>query len=172
MLAYVFFHHPAQGVELRAYEEGLRRFHAALADEKPAGLMSSSTYRIEGAYSDWYLLEDSAALDPLNLAAVSGQAQAVHSVVANMATDFAGKLFTLVAGQLESHDFEIRFSKPVGTSYRDLYERLKPWIGRERVSLWRRMMVLGPAPEFCLLSPIDLALPFEMSPRTYSCDVV
>jgi hypothetical protein len=50
--------------------------------------------------------------------------------------------------------------------YPDLYELLKPWTDRAEVSLWRRMMVLGPAPEFCLVAPSELDLPAEMKPET------
>jgi hypothetical protein len=49
--------------------------------------------------------------------------------------------------------------------YPELYERLKPWTDRPEVSLWRRMMVLGPAPEFCLVAPAELQLPAEMRPE-------
>lgn len=172
MLAYVFFHHAAPGSDIATYEEGMRSFHASLAEAKPSGFVSSATYRSGGGYSDWYLVENSAALDPLNDAAVNGRVRPVHDAVAHVATDFAGKLYTLMAGQPSGQGFEIRFSKPSGTSYRDLYERLEPWSGRAGVSLWRRMMVLGPAPEFCLLSPTKLDLPAEMKPEVLTRELV
>ncbi len=165
MLAYVFFHHAAPGTDAAGYEEGLRRFHASLAEARPSGFLSSATYRAAGGYSDWYLVESSAALDPLNEAAVKGRALALHDAVAHAAVDFTGKLYMLVAGQPNGHDFEIRFSKPAGMSYPDLYARLQSWSSRAGVSLWRRMMVLGPPPEFCFLSPTELDLPSEMSPE-------
>jgi hypothetical protein len=165
LLAYVFFHRAAPGSDIATYEKGLRSFHASLAEAKPSGFISSATYRSGGGYSDWYLVENSAALDPLNDAAVAGRVRPVHDAVAHLATDFAGKLLMLMAGQPDSQGFEIRFSKPSGTSYRDLYKRLERWSGMAGVSLWRRMMVLGPAPEFCLLSPNELDLPAEMKPE-------
>jgi len=155
-----------------AYEEGLRRFHESLAQARPAGFISSATYRTGGGYSDWYLVENSAALDPLNEAAVAGRIRPVHDAVAHVATDFAGKLYMLVAGQPEGQAFETRFSKPAGTSYRDLYGRLEPWTMLDGVSLWRRMMVLGPPPEFCLLSPTELDLPAEMKPEVLSRELL
>lgn len=164
MLAYVFFHHAAPGTALAAYEEGLRSFHASLADARPSGFISSATYRSGDQYSDWYFVESSAALDPLNVAAVRGRAQSSHDAVARVAVDFTGKLYMLIAGRPDGQSFEVRFSKPSGMSYPDLYARLEPWSGRAGVSLWRRMMVLGPPPEFCLLSPTALDLPPEMSP--------
>jgi len=110
-------------------------------------------------------VENSAALDPLNVAAVSGRAKSPHDAVAHAAVDFAGKLYMLIAGNPDGQGFEIRFSKPSGLTYQDLYARLKPWSERAGVSVWRRMMVLGPPPEFCLLSPSKLDLPAEMKPE-------
>ncbi len=130
MLAYVFFHHAAPGTEIAAYEEGLRRFHASLAEARPPGFVSSATYRVAGGYGDWYIVESSAALDPLNDAAVKGRALALHDAVAHAAVDFTGKLYMLLAGKPNGQGFEIRFSKPAGMSYPDLYSRLRPWSGR------------------------------------------
>ena len=166
MLAYVFFHRAAPGVETRDYEAALRRFHAALAGDLPQGFIGSSTYRVGGAYADWYLVEGSAALDVLNEAAVSGARSASHDSVAHMATDGAGKLLALVSGSAATGAaFEIRFSKPAGMGYPELYDRLKPWTDRAEVTLWRRMMVLGPPPEFCLLAPSEIQLPAQMKPE-------
>jgi hypothetical protein len=165
LLAYVFFHHAAPGTDVAAYEEGLRRFHAGLAQSRPAGFISSATYRSRDGYSDWYLVEDSASLDPLNEAAVAARLRPVHDAVAHGATDFAGKLYVLVRGAPDGLAFETRFSKPAGMTYPDLYERLETWTALGGVSLWRRMMVLGPPPEFCLLSATELDLPAEMKPE-------
>ena len=86
-----------------------------------------------------------------------------------MSADGAGKLLALVSGRagVES-GFEIRFSKPAGVTYPELYERLKPWTDRAEVTLWRRMMVLGPSPEFCLTSPSEQILPAAMNPESLS----
>ena len=172
MLAYVFFHQAAPGTDVTAYEEGLRRFHASLAQVEPRGFISSATYRSDRGYSDWYLVEDSAALDPLNAAAVAGSIRPVHDAVAHSATDFTGKLYMLVKGWPDGQAFETRFSKPAGMGYDDLYERLEQWTMIGGVSLWRRMMVLGPPPEFCLLSPNELNLPAEMKPDVFAREPV
>jgi hypothetical protein len=166
LLAYVFFHRAGSGAETPVYEAALRRFHAALAAEPPPGFISSATYRIGNGYADWYLVNDSAALDRLNEAAVKGARSAPHDAVAHMSADGAGKLLMLRSGSLRTESgYEIRLSKPAGMGYPDLYERLKPWTDRAEVSLWRRMMVLGPPPEFCLVAPAELDLPPEMSPE-------
>ena len=166
MLAYVFSHRAASGVEAPSYEAALRRFHAALRSEPPPGFVSSTTYRIGNGYADWYLVDNSAALDALNEAAVQGARSAPHDAAAYMSADGAGKLLTLRSGSARTEPgFEIRFSKPAGLGYPELYERLKRWTDRAEVSLWRRMMVLGPAPEFCLVAPSELDLPQEMHPE-------
>jgi hypothetical protein len=167
LLAYVFSHRLSSSEVASVYEDGLRRFHAALAATPPRGFRSSITYRIGDGYSDWYLVEDSAALDRLNEAAVSGSAQPSHDNVARMSTDGVGKLLTLVSGVLRSEaGFEVRFSKPKGVAYSELYKQLDKWSASPGVSLWRRMMVLGPGPEFCMVSPAGLDLPAEMAPVT------
>lgn len=165
MLAYLFFHRPAPEVEVDDYEEGLRSYHAALAQARMPGFVSSRTYRIDGAYCDWYLMDGTAVMDALNSAAVSGPRAVLHDSVARRSVHGVGKLMKLAAGS-GGHDsqFEIRFSKPKGMGYPELYAKLEPWTGRAGTSLWRRMMVLGPPPEFCLLSDTEPALPADMDP--------
>jgi hypothetical protein len=166
VLAYVFSHRPAAGVDVADYEAALKQFHAALAGAPPAGFLRSSTFRVGDRYSDWYLIENSAALDELNHSAVSGPRTQAHNAAARMAVDASGKLYSLAGGEPSSSTgFEIGFSKPAGMSYADLYERMQPFSGRQEASLWRRMMVLGPAPEFCLIGPAEIELPREFRPE-------
>jgi hypothetical protein len=173
LLAYVFFHRAGSGVDAAPYEAALRRFHAALGAEPPPGFIGSTTYRIGTGYADWYLVDNSAVLDRLNEAAVKGARSAPHDAVAHMASDGAGKLLMLRSGSARTEPgYEIRFSKPAGMGYSDLYERLKPWTDRAEVTLWRRMMVLGPAPEFCLVAPAAHDLPAEMRPETLRRDPI
>ena len=165
MLAYVFSHRTGAGADIEAYEESLRSFHAALVGTSPDGYISSATFRVDDGYADWYLLADSAALDVLNAAAVSGARSAPHDAAARIAVDGVGKLFSLASGEpLTASGFEVRFAKPKGMSYADLYARLKPWTGAPGVSLWRRMMVLGPSPEFSIITASQVELPPEMQP--------
>jgi len=162
MLAYVFSHRAAGGVDLSDYEAALGHFHATLASAPPGGFLESTTYRVGERYSDWYLVENSAALDGLNLAAVSGPRTAAHDSAARMAADGVGKLYGLAGGETaHGPGFEIHFSKPAGMTYADLYERMQPFTAPPKTSLWRRMMVLGPPPEFCLVAPSELELPRE-----------
>ena len=166
MLAYVFSHRPAEGVDVVAYEGSLRRFHAELAKASLSGFIDSATFAIGAGYSDWYLLENTAAMDVLNAAAVSGARTSAHDSAARMSADGAGKLLSLAYGEPSMNEgFEVRFGKPAGMPYKDLYARLEAWTDAPGVSLWRRMMVLGPPPEFCLITPSMVDLPPEMHPE-------
>ena len=166
MLAYVFSHRPAGDVDVAVYESALKRFHAALASAPPSGFVRSSTFRVGDRYSDWYLVDGSAALDALNAAAVSGVRTPAHDAAARMAVDGVGKLYSLISGEpAAGPGFEIQFSKPAGVGYADHYERLQPYSGRPGVTLWRRIMVLGPPPEFCLIAPSEVELPHEYRPE-------
>jgi hypothetical protein len=160
VLAYVFAHRPAPGGDVAAYEDVLREFHQMLASSRLAGFVSSSTYRIGDGYSDWYLVESSAALDALNEAAVTGARAASHHAAARMAVDGVGKLLSLAGGQVApAAAVEARFAKPPGMAYDDLYASLEPLTASAGCALWRRMMVLGPPPEFCLTCPARVDLP-------------
>lgn len=169
MLAYVFSHRPASDADAQAYEDALRRFHSELAGGRPAGFVASTTYRFDDGYSDWYLVEDSAALDYLNEAAVSGARAASHDAAARMAAWGSGKLLSLAQGEADLDALhEIAFAKPAGMAYGDLYTMTAQFTAKAGVALWRRMMVLGPPPEFCLVarSPVHLPAQFTPEPRT------
>lgn len=166
MLAYVFSHQPARGVDVGAYEKALREFHHELASDRPAGFIASTTFHHDAGYSDWYLVEDSSALDVLNSAAVTGSRAPKHDVAAAMATNGAGKLYSLVQGKPDLESLhEVGFSKPAGMAYADLYARIEPFAAVPGAALWRRMMVLGPPPEFCLVAQASVELPSEFKPE-------
>ena len=104
MLAYVFWHWPRAGVPAAEYEDLQRRFHAALQAAPSAGFLGSRCLALAGApwaggggpaYEDWYLLEGSAALDPLNAAAVTASRQAPHDAAAAVADGGTAGLYTL-----------------------------------------------------------------------------
>ena len=79
MTAYIFWHRPYPDIETAAYEQALIAFHRDLAARGCAGFQGSATYRItetpwlgkQPGYEDWCFVESSAALDPLNEAAVT-----------------------------------------------------------------------------------------------------
>jgi hypothetical protein len=170
MLAYVFWHWRQSSVTAETYTGHLDTFHRTLAANKPAGFRRSVVFRIEDAdwlqtrgpaYEDWYLLDDSAAMDPLNDGAISGACEQPHNVVAREAAGGTGGLYRLRSGKegLSEARFAVWLAKPDGVSYRDFYEALAPLTAQPNVALWGRQMTLGPTTEFCLHSQNPIQLP-------------
>ena len=154
MLAYVFTHWPADSGRRDAYEAGVAGFHRELARVGSEGFERSLLYRVRGApwvgaefgYEDWYLVEGSYALDPLNEVAVSEHLRPAHDAAARAAGGGMGALYRLQSGVPKPASGAVSWlSKPAGESYPDFYRRF----GAEAV-LWRRQMVLGSATEFLL----------------------
>jgi hypothetical protein len=144
MLAYIFWHTPI--AEALEYEGALAAFQAGLRDAAPEGFRQCTSYRVGApwcdGYEDWYLVDDWAALGTLNEAAplVAG-----HGPVAAMSDRGAGGVYRLVMGESALDATQAAWiAKPAGTPY-DAWHAQLP----ER-SVWRRQMVLGPAPEYCL----------------------
>ncbi|HEU5169352.1 MAG TPA: hypothetical protein VFU46_02380 [Gemmatimonadales bacterium] len=168
MLAYLFWHWRGPHVDAAPYEQAQRRFHAALREAPPPGFLRSRTAALAGApwaggggeaYEDWYLLEDSAALDALNDAAVTASRRAPHDAAAALAGGGTGGVYHLRLGApVREPRFAWWFGKPAGTSYTALDELLRPVVERG-AALWCRHMVLGPAPEFCVQAAAPVALP-------------
>jgi hypothetical protein len=164
MLAYVFWHQRASNVAREEYQERLVAFHQILRERQPQGFVGSMILEMarlpwmtEGSevYEDWYLVENSAALDPLDEAAVTGICREPHNQVARLANNGTGGLYRLKAGTIDLVQVaEIRsatwFSKSVGMSYDKLYELLHQRQGETQGILWQRQMTMGPALEFCL----------------------
>jgi hypothetical protein len=175
MLAYVFWHWKRADVSAPDYEERLRQFHRALSDSPPPGFSQSAALALSGApwandggdaYEDWYLVQDSAALDPLNAAAVSASRQLPHDEAAARAAGGAAGLYRLRAGQaVRTPNVALWFEKPVGWSYRKLFAELEP-LTSNGAALWGRQMTLGPAREFCLHAAEALRLPHGIEAPT------
>lgn len=173
MLAYVFWHWPRQSVAEAEYQQAQREFHAALAESLPPGFLGSSCHRLAGAewagggaeaYEDWYLQENSAALDELNAAAVTAGRRAAHDRAAVLVAGGTAGLYQLQLGtHLPSAEAAHWFRKPEGWSYGTLLETLEPLVVESGGSLWMRRMVLGPTPEFCFrtMTPVRLPEPIE-----------
>ena len=172
MLAYVFWHWRADSLSAEHYEQMTREFHSSLAQRRPPGFLRSAAFAIppagwipetRGAVEDWYLIENSAALDGLDRDAVSPPHQQPHDAIAASVAGGAGGLYRLRAGELR--EAEVRsaswFPKPKGMSYPTFFRLLEPLTTDGRAALWGRQMVLGPAPEFCLQSsaPLDVPAP-------------
>lgn len=183
MLAYVFWHWPRPDIDRGSYVDHLGQFHQTLAANKPSGFQKSVLFRIENAnwlstqgeaYEEWYLLDDSAAMDRLNEAAVSGACEEPHNRVAREAADGIGGLYRLRAGQenLAAAKFALWLSKPNGVSYADFYAALQPLTSQPGVALWGRQMTLGPTTEFCLHSISPLQLPAGYTSYNIALNVI
>jgi hypothetical protein len=163
MLAYVFWHRPSAKVDRKAYEEWLVHFQSELARDKPPGFISAHSFRIETlpwlvdqpGYEDWYCVEGSWALDPLNAFAVAGHAKAAHDGVAAEMDHGHGGLFAHAAGDTVSSDRSSVYwlTRPRGIQWRPPLEALHARYPQTNV--WRRQMVLGAAAEFAVEVPGD-----------------
>jgi hypothetical protein len=173
MLAYVFWHRPADDISDDEYHRPLVAFHEALRRGAPPGFHRSWVMHAEGVtwlsfetrvHEDWYLVDGSHALDPLNDAAVTGACRDPHDRVAQRAAGGAGGLYRLHSGHAHPSAYAAWLTKPARTRYNEFYQRMQTWTAAEDVSLWRRQMVLGPTSEFCLTSPSPVSLPAEYTP--------
>jgi hypothetical protein len=167
MLAYVFWHRPARAVAAGDYEQTLIRFHRSLAHQPPSGLLGSCTLRAEslawlpdelsgfsaGGYEDWYVVEDWEALGVLEEAAVSHGHHDAHAAAARRSGAGTAAVYRRVEGRLapaQAHA-AVWVTRPHAGAELEPAELLADGLEPERVSLWRRCLVLGPAPELCVL---------------------
>jgi hypothetical protein len=174
VLAYVFWHRPRAGVEPRSYEESEITFHRSLAHSPPVGLLGTAAFRVpelpwpspEGpGYEDWYVLEDFAALGVLGEAAVGRGHRSAHDGAARRFGAGAGGLYALIEGdhsrlqqpgpELAGAPMAVWAGREPGTPMPAggwlIGELLGDGADPARLSLWRRQLLLGPAPEYCLL---------------------
>jgi hypothetical protein len=172
MLAYVFWHRPLAEDDAAAYEQALAGFHRSLARSRPVGMRGSAAFgpgalpwREPGraartdAYEDWYLLEDWAALGVLGEAAVGRGHRTSHDRAARGMGWGTGGLYRLIEGEIASG---AGLGAATGATWVSLPRGVRPGevggllgdgLDPARASLWQRQLVLGPAPEWCLLGP-------------------
>jgi hypothetical protein len=178
MLGFVFWHWPEPETRIPEYEQKLVTFHQALANSRVPGVRASATFRVAGApwlgpgrsgYEDWYFVDGYSALETLNLAAVTESRRASHDRVAQLAAGGAGGLYALISGSgdMGALTFVTWLTKPKGLAYADFYEMVRPWTDVTPTSLWRRQLVLGPAPEFCLMEDNPDELPSTLRPLRF-----
>jgi hypothetical protein len=147
MLAYVFWHRPGPDVDSNRYEEAQRTFHAALNFESACFRLDALPFDPGPGYEDWYLTENWHALGLLTEAAVDPARRPAHDhAAAEMAVGWGG-LYSLARGPAVIPDGAEWYEKPrlvpTETFLADLPE----------TTIWRRQLVLGPAPEICVAVP-------------------
>lgn len=179
MLAYLLWHRPQPAVAAADYERASEHFHRSLAHAPPTGFRGSALYRVGelpwlegGGYEDWYLVHDFAALGVLNEAAVAHGHRGAHDDVARRFGGAAGGLYGLLegcawpsgevsaatpassrsGGEAPAPAPAIWISRPPGAGRRGLAELLGDGMDPARSGLWRRSLVLGPAPEYCVIA--------------------
>jgi hypothetical protein len=174
-LAYVFWHWPRPEVPIDAYEAKIRSFLRSLNSAKPPGLIEGLSFRADALpwspqglnlYEDWYVVESFAALETLNEAAVGGDSRGPHDSIAKDYMKGAGAIFRTISGSLPLRESlqATWIEKPTGLSYQSYYDGLAKVVGSRRTDLWRRQMVLGPSPQFCVHSEEPLEVPGDFRP--------
>jgi hypothetical protein len=150
VLAYVFWHRPRQDVDRDAYEDALARFHGSLDNPSLAFRLTALPFGDgEPGYEDWYLAGDWAALGELNARAVDAAHRAAHDAPAGMSGHGWGGIYALLRGPAEPPAAARWQHRPPDES---------------AAAVWQRQMVLGPAPEYCVVEdPSDGRVPIRDS---------
>jgi hypothetical protein len=162
MLAYLFWHWPAEGADPDGYARDLLAFHDAL------GLPGSHSVRLRRApfddapspvFEDWYPVAGWAAIGELNERAVTGARRGPHDQAAAHAAGGAGAIYRRLTEDRPSQPLACAawLHKPAGRPY----DEFLPELTATGATVWQRQLVLGPAPEFVLLSaePLSLSWP-------------
>ena len=175
MLAYVFWHRPVSQADRSQYEASIVRFETELAKHPPPGFISAHTFAIgpvpwlsdQPGYEDWYLIEASWAMDPLNAFAVSGSVQPTHDSAAAQMDEGHGGLYAHVAGEpiTAAQSTVYWLTRPRGIQWRPPLEAMRA--RAPQANIWRRQMVLGSAGEFVVEVPDDgdIELPPQWTAR-------
>lgn len=167
MLAYLFWHRPAEGTDREAYEEAQQRFHRSLAARPPDGFRGSACFAAAdvrwldaggAGYEDWYLVDDWAALGVLRHAAIGTGHRTAHDAAARWAGAGTGSIYQLDEGLAGFGEPSAGVCTVWVTPARHGPELelvallLGDGMDRRQAGLWRRELALGPAPEYCLVT--------------------
>jgi len=149
VLAYVFWHRPKADVDLATYEAAQRAFHDKI--DVPSGCfrLAQLPFAQSGGYEDWYLVRGWAELGVLNDAAINAARRGDHDRAAGMAAGGWGSVYKLTRGPAEIPAGVTWCDKQRGQPTGDFLDAL------DADAIWRRQLVLSPAPEFCLSGSIS-----------------
>ncbi len=160
MLAYVFWHRPHAGTHAADYERRLNAFHSRLVAPSASFRTSALPFAEGAGYEDWYLVENWTELGELNTTAVSGAIKGQHDDVADVADEGWGGIYALVRGHPQPPLATRWVSKPERESYEAFLN------GVQAATVWQRQMVLGPAPEFCVVDDAETVPRISSASRT------
>jgi len=176
MLIYVLWHRN-DNTDSMDYESSLIKFHAQLNANETPGFIGSTISRSPtlpwlndngNILQDNYFLENSAALDHLNAAAISKACEHSHNQVATNSRDEKNGLYRHRIGlsqpQPVNHSYWI--SKPKNITHLALLESISNNIDEKTTSVWTRFMGLSFGPDFWIQSQIPLQLDLNI-PITY-----
>ena len=162
----MFWHRPRAGVDPAGYAAALTAFHERIGVPSWFALLERPPWsEAAGWYEDWYLVEDWNGLGRLNEAAVTGPRRAPHDAAAAQAGEGTAGIYGLVRGRPEPPAWAAWVAKPPELAYDAFEAELGAAAGAG--SVWKRQMVLGPTPEFAVLGPGPVPLPWpavETSP--------
>ena len=144
-LAYLFWHRPLADVESDDYEDALADFHASLEVVSAAFRLAALPFDPGGGYEDWYLVDGFAGLEALQAAAVADVRRREHDAAAARSAQGWGGVYALLRGEPEPPPATRWLAKPRGQSYETFLQTLAS------PTVWQRQLVLGPAPEFCVV---------------------
>jgi len=183
LFAYVFWHWPRPEISRDSYETKLTAFLHALSSEEPAGLVEALSFRVEALpwfpqrgnlYEDWYIVDNFAAIATLNETAIGGGARGPHDSIAKDYMKGAGAIFKSIKGDIRVRDarLAIWIEKGIGQPYQSYYDEVAKSVGDRKADLWRRQMVLGPSPQFCIHSEEVLEIPASLHPISSKLEVI
>lgn len=191
ILKFVLWTWPSATASAADFRDSRVKFHEVLAHTRVDGFLGSAMFAIDTApwagaflfenspwatghrtvYEEWYLFHGSAALDAINERVHEGPYKESHGkfLRQDLGGECAGLYYArkgdieqAVAG-LRNPECTLWFNKTSGT-YDELLARLAPTMGSSRCVLWRRLLVLGPTPEFHVDVDALVTLPEDLRP--------
>jgi hypothetical protein len=188
ILKFVLWTWPSATASVADFENSRLAFHRIMARDKLEGFLDCAMFKVDTApwsgafvfenspwsvghktvFEEWYLFHGSAALDAVNERVQAGPYKESHGKF--LRQDLGGEcagLYYARKGDLETAlagtktQCTLWFNK-VYPTYEDLFKQLAP--ATTRSVLWRRLLVLGPTPEFHVDLDASTTLPEELKP--------